>query len=78
MRQLAYCLPTLPGFAGPKTFAAWPVWSDSTTKTIRFQPIPKREAVRLYHRDESSTGTRIRRVNTGAVLAIRRCKCCTH
>jgi hypothetical protein len=37
-------LPTLPfpPFAGmeQKTYAAWPVWSDSTTKEIKFQPIP--------------------------------------
>jgi hypothetical protein len=37
-------------FARPKTYAAWPVWSDSTTKTIRFQPIPKKEATKLWHR----------------------------
>jgi hypothetical protein len=50
MRQLAYGLPTLPGFTGPKTYAAWPVWSDSTTKTIRFQPMPKKAATKLWHR----------------------------
>jgi hypothetical protein len=50
MRQLAYCLPTLPGFAGPKTYAAWPVWSGSTTKPIRFQPIGKKKATKLWHR----------------------------
>ena len=48
MRQFAYCLPSLAGFAGPKTFAAWPVWSDSTTKTIRFQPFPRKEATNVY------------------------------
>jgi hypothetical protein len=40
----------LTGFAGPKTYAAWPVWSDSTTKQIRFQPMPKKKAVKLWHR----------------------------
>ena len=35
---------------GPKTYAAWPVWSDSTTKEIRFQPMPKKAATRLWHR----------------------------
>ena len=49
MRQLAYCLPTLPGFAGPKTYAAWPVWSDSVKKPIRFQTIPKKAAAKLWH-----------------------------
>ena len=50
MPTLAPSLPPLPGFAGPKTHAAWPVWSDSTTKEIRFQPVPKKAAVRLWHR----------------------------
>jgi hypothetical protein len=48
--MLAHCLPALPGFAGPKTYAAWPVWSDSTTKEVRFRPIPKKAATRLWHR----------------------------
>ena len=53
MLQVARCVPALPGFPameGPKTFAAWPVWSDSTTKEIRFQPMRKKEATRLWHR----------------------------
>ena len=54
MPTLAQSLPALPfpGFAGvgPKTYAAWPVWSDSTTKEIKFHPIPKKQAARLYHR----------------------------
>ena len=50
MPTLAYSLPAFPGFEGPKTYAAWPVWSDSTAKEVRFQPIPKKKAVKLYHR----------------------------
>ena len=44
MRSLAQCLPILPfpGYAAPKTHAAWPVWSDSTTKDKKFQPLPKK------------------------------------
>jgi hypothetical protein len=34
----------------PTTYAAWPVWSDSTTKEIKFQPMPKKAAARLYHK----------------------------
>jgi len=34
----------------PTTYAAWPVWSDSTTKEIKFQPMPKKAAVKLWHR----------------------------
>ena len=40
----------LPGFEGTKTYAAWPVWSDSTTKEVKFQPMPKKAAVKLFHR----------------------------
>jgi len=50
MRSFAQRLPALPGFAGPKTYAAWPVWSDSTTKEIKFQAMPKKAAVKLWHR----------------------------
>jgi hypothetical protein len=50
MPTLAYCSPALPGFAGPQTYAAWPVWSGSTTQEIRFQPMPKKAATRLWHR----------------------------
>lgn len=40
----------LPGFAGPKTYAAWLVWSGSTTEEVRFQPIKQKVAVKLWHR----------------------------
>ncbi len=53
MPTLAQSMPALPGlpaFAGLKTYAAWPVWSDSTTKEIKFQPMPKKAAVKLWHR----------------------------
>ena len=33
----------------PKTYATWPVWRDSTTKEVKFQPMPKRQAVKLWH-----------------------------
>jgi hypothetical protein len=50
MRSIAYALPTLPGFTGPKTYAAWPVWRDSTTTEVKFQPLPKKKAVKLFHK----------------------------
>jgi hypothetical protein len=50
MRSFAQCLPVFAGFTPPKTFAAWPVWSDSTTKEIRYQPLPKKVATRIWHR----------------------------
>jgi hypothetical protein len=33
----------------PHTYAAWPVWRDSTTKEVKFRPMPKRQAVKLWH-----------------------------
>jgi hypothetical protein len=50
MLQAVSCLPGLFGSQGAKTYAAWPVWSDSTTKEIKFQPMPKKSAVKLWHR----------------------------
>jgi hypothetical protein len=50
MRSIAYALPIFPGFTGPKTYAAWPVWRDSTTAEVKFQPLPKKKAVQLYHK----------------------------
>jgi hypothetical protein len=50
MTQLSHQLPPLPGFTAPRTYAAWPVCSDSTTKPIRFAPLTKKAAVRLWHR----------------------------
>ncbi|MFL5289006.1 MAG: hypothetical protein ACJ8AW_50640 [Rhodopila sp.] len=37
---------SLPGFE--PTYAAWPVWSDSTTKPVQFTPLPKKAAMRLW------------------------------
>ena len=50
MRSLFNCLPIFPGFGGEKTYAAWPVWSGSVAAEVRFQPMPKRAAVKLWHR----------------------------
>ena len=51
MPAFAFASPALPGLPdGPKTHAAWPVWSGSTTREIRFRPVPKKAAVRLWHR----------------------------
>ena len=54
MQPVASILPRLSGLtalcSSLKTYAPSPVWSDSTTKAIRFQPVPKRVATRLWHR----------------------------
>ena len=51
MPAFSFASPALPGLPdGPKTHAAWPVWSGSTTQEIRFRPVPKKAVVRLWHR----------------------------
>ena len=54
MLPLANFMPPLPGMtalAGSlKTYAPSPVWRDSTTDDVKFQPMPKKKAVKLYHR----------------------------
>ena len=51
MLQLGLCAPAVPGFSEPtRTYAAWPVWSGSTTAKVRFAPVGKKEAARVYHK----------------------------
>jgi hypothetical protein len=49
--SLSHLLPPLPGLTAlARTYAPWPVWSGSTTASVRFAPMPKKAAVRLWHR----------------------------
>jgi hypothetical protein len=51
MTSFSHLLPPLPSLTAlARTYAPRPVWSDSTTSPIRFQPMPKKAAVRLWHR----------------------------
>jgi hypothetical protein len=54
MLPLANFMPPLPGMtalaSSLKTYAPSPVWRDSTTDDVKFQPMPKKAAVKLYHR----------------------------
>jgi hypothetical protein len=54
MLPLANHMPRLPGMTAlsgsPKTYAPSPVWRDSTTADVKFQRLPKKKAVKLYHR----------------------------
>jgi hypothetical protein len=48
---LSHLLPPLPGFTAlARTYAPWPVWSGSTTSPVRFAPLAKKAAVKLWHR----------------------------
>jgi hypothetical protein len=48
MRSISQCLPSLPGFAGPKTYAPSPVWRGSVAEPVKFQPMPAKVAGKLY------------------------------
>ena len=50
MRSLAQCLPIFPGLAGSGTHAPWPVWSGSVAAEVKFQPMPKKAAIRIFHK----------------------------
>jgi len=38
----------IPGFAAPRTYAAWPVWADSTRQEVRFTPQPKKHVLKYW------------------------------
>jgi hypothetical protein len=63
-----FCLSLpLPGL-GVANRALWPVWRDSTRKEVRFQPLPKRQAVKLYHHARRlERQTRARNRQDGAI-----------
>jgi hypothetical protein len=48
--SFSHLLPPLPGFTAPQTRAPFPVWSGSTTAPARFVAVPKKQAIRLWHR----------------------------
>ena len=51
MTPLSHLLPALPGFTAlARTYAPWPVWSGSVAKPVQFAAMPKKAAVRLWHR----------------------------
>src|SRR3954449_9144419 len=33
-----------------RSYAPWPVWRDSTTKTVKFMPLKKKQAVQIFHK----------------------------
>jgi hypothetical protein len=50
MRSLAHSPPSFPGFDSPKTYAAWPVWSGSTTDEIKWPKVVKQAVINWYHK----------------------------
>ena len=56
----------------PQTYAPWPVWSDSTTAPIRFQPMPKKAAVSSGTAPATSTAARTSLAGMAARSALAR------
>jgi hypothetical protein len=50
MLPQARLVPALPGISFPKTYAAWPVWRDSTTSQVKFEPLRKKEAAKRWYK----------------------------
>src|SRR5437764_1073595 len=48
--HLSACLPFAAEFRNGASYAPWRVWSESTTKDTRFVPMPKKAAIRIYHK----------------------------
>ena len=48
---MSWTLPAMPDFTAlSRTHAPWPVWTGSVAKPVRFAAMPKKAAVRLWHR----------------------------
>ncbi len=48
--HISAALPFIADWRDGASYAPWQVWSGSTTKDARFVPIPKKVAIRLYHK----------------------------
>ncbi len=48
--QISACLPFIADVRDGTSYAAWRVWSGSTIKETRFVPLPKKAAMRIYHK----------------------------
>jgi hypothetical protein len=50
IQQISAALPFIADMYEGTSYAAWPVWSGSTTRETRFVPMPKKAAIRIYHK----------------------------
>lgn len=49
-KHLSACLPFIAELRDGTSYAPSPVWSESTKKHTRFVPMPKKAAIRIYHK----------------------------
>jgi hypothetical protein len=47
--SISAVLPALPGFPSPPNRAPWPVWRGSAAGPVRFTPLSRKQAARLWH-----------------------------
>jgi hypothetical protein len=49
-RHVSAALPFIADLRNGTSYASWQVWSGSTTKAAHFVPMPKKVAIRIYHK----------------------------
>lgn len=49
-QHISGALPFIADLKDGTSYASWKVWSGSTTKDARFVPMPKKVAIRIYHK----------------------------
>lgn len=56
-KHFSACLPFIADVRDGTSYAAWRVWSGSTMKETRFVPLPKKAAMRIYHKAAKWNGS---------------------
>lgn len=56
-KHVSACLPFIADVRNGTSYATWPVWSGSTTKETRFVPMPRKAAMRIYHKAAKWNGS---------------------
>jgi hypothetical protein len=49
LRSISAVLPALPGFPNTQPRAPWPVWRNSVAGPVRFTPLSRKAAARIWH-----------------------------
>jgi hypothetical protein len=49
-QHITACLPFMADLKKGTSYASWHVWSGSTTQDVKFVPLPRKVATRIYHK----------------------------
>lgn len=49
-QHFSACMPFVADLRNGTSYAPWRVWSESSTRKTRFVPMPKKAAIRIYHK----------------------------